>query len=169
ELKEINWEEIGDKYWPKVKPQLTQQELFDLMADMLYELQDGHVNLTSDFDRSRNWDWDLGHPSNFNGNIVERNYLGSDFRITGPLRNQVIDSVLYIYYPSFSNNISDDHLDILMDRAAPLKGVIIDVRNNGGGSLNNARQLASCFTDQVVPYARERRKTGPGANDFSEW
>lgn len=169
ELKEIDWEEIRATYRPKVKAQMSQQELFDLMADMLYELQDGHVNLTSDFDRSRNWDWYLGHPSNFNGNIVERTYLGTDFRITGPLRNQVIDSVLYIYYPSFGNNISNDHLDILMNRAAPLKGVIIDVRNNGGGSLSNARQLASCFTDRPVTYARERRKTGPGPDDFSAW
>lgn len=169
ELKEIDWDDMRRTYRPLVKAQMSQQDFFDLMADMLYELKDGHVNLTSDFDRSRNWDWFLGHPPNFNGTIVERNYLGRNFRITGPLRNQVIDSVLYVYYPSFSNNISDSHLDILMRRAAPLKGVIIDVRNNGGGSLNNARKLASCFTDKSVAYARERRKTGPDPDDFSDW
>jgi len=169
ELKEIDWEEIRRKYRPLVQHQMNSQELFDLMADMLYELKDGHVNLTSEFDRSRNWDWYLGYPSNFNSAIVERNYLGRNFRLTGPLRNQVIDSVLYIYYPSFSNTISESHLEILMHRAAPLKGIIIDVRNNGGGNLGNARKLASCFTDQDVQYAKERRKTGPGPNDFSAW
>ncbi|MEX2592441.1 MAG: S41 family peptidase [Anditalea sp.] len=169
DLKSIDWETIRKDYRPLVKDNMSNQELFDLMADMLYQLKDGHVNLTSDFDRSRNWDWFLGHPSNFNGAIVERNYLGSNYRITGPLRNQVIDSVLYIYYSSFANTISTDHLEVLMERASTLKGIIIDVRNNGGGNLNNARLLASCFTDQKVAYARERRKTGPEANDFSDW
>jgi hypothetical protein len=169
ELKEIDWEDIREKYRPQVTDEMTQQELFDLMAEMLYELKDGHVNLTSAFDRSRNWDWYLGHPPNFNYDIVNRNYLGRNYRITGPLRNQVIDSVLYIYYSSFANTIADGHLEILMRRAAPLKGVIIDVRNNGGGNLSNARQLASCFTEGEVPYARERRKSGPAPDDFSAW
>ncbi len=169
ELKEIDWEEIRDKYRPLVTEQMGRQELFDLMGDMLYELKDGHVNLTSEFDRSRNWDWYLGHPANFDPTVMERHYLGRDFRLTGPLRNQIIESVLYIYYPSFSSEIAESHLDIIMQRASPLKGIIIDVRNNGGGNLSNARKLASCFTEEEVAYAKERRKTGPGAEDFSEW
>lgn len=169
ELKEIDWEEVRNKYRPLVKEKMTPQELFDLMGDMLYELKDGHVNLTSEFDRSRNWDWYLGHPANFNSAIVEKYYLGRDFRLTGPLRNQVIDSVLYIYYSSFSNAIAERHLESVIQRAAPLKGIIIDVRNNGGGNLGNARRLASCFTDEETVYAKERRKTGPDPGDFSAW
>src|SRR5690554_651508 len=171
ELKEIDWDKVLDDFRPKVNERMSQQELFDLMADMLYELEDGHVNLTSAFDRSRNWDWYLGYPANFNQTLMERNYLRRNFRITGPLRNQVIDSVLYVYYASFGSTIAPEHLEILLHRAAPLKGVIIDVRNNGGGSLANAKMLASGFnaTDKEVPYARERRKTGPGSDDFSEW
>src|SRR5690606_9935253 len=56
-----------------------------------------------------------------------------------------------------------------MQRASSLKGIIIDVRNNGGGNLRNARTLASCCTDEEVAYAKERRRTGPGAEDVSEW
>lgn len=169
ELKEIDWEDIRKTYRPLVKESMSQQQFFDLMAAMLYELKDGHVNLTSAFDRSRNWDWYLGYPANYNQSVVERNYLMSDFRITGPLRNQMIESVLYVNYASFGSTISDSHLDILMERAATAKGIIIDVRNNGGGNLSNARKLASCFTDEPVAYARERRKIGPGPDDFSEW
>ena len=169
ELKEIDWTEIRDKYRPLVRENMGPQELFDLMGNMLYELKDGHVNLTSAFDRSRNWDWYLGHPANFDPMVMERNYLGRDFRLTGPLRNQVIESVLYIYYPSFSSDIAESHLEIIMQRASSLKGIIIDVRNNGGGNLSNARKLASCFTEEEIAYAKERRKTGPGADNFSEW
>src|SRR5690554_5034334 len=152
ELKEIDWDQIRDKYRPLVREDMGPQELFDLMGNMLYELKDGHVNLNSAFDRSRNWDWYLGYPANFNQTLMERNYLRRNFRITGPLRNQVIDSVLYVYYASFGSTIAPEHLEILLHRAAPLKGVIIDVRNNGGGSLANAKMLASGFnaTDKEV-------------------
>src|SRR5690606_36805406 len=98
ELKEIHWEDIRQTYRPLVKESMSQQEFFDLVADMLYELKDGHVNLTSAFDRSRNWDWYLGYHANFNPSVAGKNHLGSDFRITVPLRNHLRGSVLYVYY-----------------------------------------------------------------------
>src|SRR5690606_35500103 len=124
ELKEIDWDQIRDKYRPLVREDMGQQELFDLMGDMLYELKEGHVNLNSAFDRSRNWDWYLGYPANFDPNLMERYYLGRNFRLTGTPRNQVIEQVLYVYYPSFSNDIAESHLEIIMQRASSLKGVI---------------------------------------------
>ncbi|HDR51434.1 MAG TPA: hypothetical protein ENN90_07415 [Mariniphaga anaerophila] len=39
----------------------------------------------------------MDYPANFNENIVFRNYLGNDYLMTGPLHNQIIDSVLYVY------------------------------------------------------------------------
>jgi hypothetical protein len=169
ELKEINWPAIRDQYRPQIRPELTDRQLFDILSDMLYELRDGHVNLTSSFDRSRNWDWFWEYPPNFNRHIVDRSYLKKDFMITGPLLNQVIDSILYVYYESFTNTITDAHLNALMERAKGLKGVIIDVRNNGGGNLSNAYRLASCFTEQTVSFGKERIKSGPGSSDFTDW
>lgn len=169
ELKEIDWVAIREQYRPLIQPDLTDRQLFDILSDMLYELKDGHVNLTSSFDRSRNWDWFWEYPPNFNRNIVDRTYLKKDYMITGPLLNQVIDSVLYIYYESFTNSITEAHLDALMERSSGLKGVIVDVRNNGGGNLSNAYRLVSCFTDQTYSFARERIKSGPGPLDFTDW
>ncbi|MBW6457972.1 MAG: S41 family peptidase [FCB group bacterium] len=169
EYKSVDWDSIHTVYRPQVHDAMSDRELFDLLAAMLYELRDGHVNITSPFDRSRNWSWYLDFPQNFNETILYRNYLGSDYRITGPLHNQIIDSVLYVYYASFANRISGANLDALMDRAEGLKGVIIDIRNNGGGSSGNAYALASCFSDSSWTYGKNRVKTGPGPDDFSPW
>ncbi len=169
EYKSLDWDSIYTAYRPQVREDMSDRELFDLLAAMLYELKDGHVNITSPFDRSRNWSWYLDHPQNFNETIIYRNYLGNDYRITGPLHNQIIDSVLYVYYASFANRISTAHLDALMERAEGLKGVIIDIRNNGGGSSGNAYALASCFSDSSWTYGKNRVKTGPGPDDFSPW
>ena len=169
EYKSVDWEAVYDTYQPLVHDAMSDRELFDVLADMLFELKDGHVNLTSSFDRSRNWDWFLDYPPNFNENIVYRQYLGSDYLITGPLHNQVIDSVLYVYYSSFADAISSDHLDKLVDRATGLKGVIIDIRSNGGGSSGNAYALASALAGQSYTYGYSRIKNGPGKDDFSPW
>jgi hypothetical protein len=169
EYKSVDWDAVYDTYRPLVHNAMSDRELFDVLADMLFELKDGHVNLTSAFDRSRNWDWFLDYPPNFNENIVYRNYLGSDYLITGPLHNQVIDSVLYVYYSSFTDAISSDHLDELVERATGLKGIIIDIRSNGGGSSGNAYALASALAGQSYTYGYSRIKNGQGKEDFSPW
>ena len=48
------------------------------------------------------------------------------------------------------------------------KGLIIDIRNNGGGMITTAEKLASAFTDKKIHCGYMQHKTGPGHNDFSE-
>lgn len=169
ELKNVNWDSVGEVYREEIDHTTSDTALFRMLAMMLNTLKDGHVNLTSEFNRSRNWDWFLDYPENYDQALVDRHYLGEDHVITGPLLNQVIDSVLYVNYRSFGNAISEDHLAALMERAAGMKGVIIDVRNNGGGNLNNGYKLASCFTDSTRIFAYQRYKTGPGPEAFTSW
>ena len=47
-------------------------------------------------------------------------------------------------------------------------GLIIDVRDNGGGNLTNSSRIAARFTDKLVLTGYIQHKTGPGHNDFSE-
>ena len=169
ELKEIDWNAVGNEYRSQISDNMDEFELFNVLADMLYQLRDGHVNLTSSFDRSRNWQWFQDFLENYNQHVIDRYYLKKDFLITGPLHNQVIDSVLYVNYRSFADQITHSHLDQLMERARPLKGVIIDVRHNGGGSLQNGAMLASCFVEEPMVYARQRFKNGSGKDDFTSW
>lgn len=169
ELKEIDWENVKKRYQSEINEGMSEQELFDVLSEMLFELKDGHVNLTSPFNRSRNWDWFQDYPLNYNQGIIDRNYLGKDFRITGPLRNQIIGSVLYINYRSFTDDISDKNIEELIKRAQNTAGVIIDVRSNGGGNLNNAQKLAGAFTSKCYTYALVRIKKGSCSDCFSSW
>ena len=169
EEKSLDWHTVRDTFRPRVNNGMNDKALFKVLSEMLYELKDGHVNLTSSFDQSRNWDWFLDYPVNYNQNIIDRYYLGKNYRATGPLNNIETDSVLYVNYRSFSDKISNSNISDLMNFADGLKGIIIDVRDNGGGSLANAYRLASCFTDSTVVFARSKTKIGPGKHDFSEW
>ncbi len=172
EEKGIDWDAIYAHYRPMVHPEMNPVELFDLCADMLYELRDGHVNLVSSFDRSRNWEWYLNSPENFFYSIIEREYLQGRQRYIGPLTVVTLgerNNILYVYYGSFGSYISDGNLNNViniinnMDDAA---GLIIDVRNNGGGSPGNGQRIASRFTDEAVFVGTNFIKTGPGHHDF---
>ena len=168
EYKGIDWHNAYSRYRPAVNNDMTPVELFDHCAAMLYELKDGHVNLTSSFDRSRYWEWYLDSPENFSYSIIERNYFKDNQRYIGPLQFLDMGDISYVYYGSFANFISDNNLDIIIANLEDKKGLILDVRNNGGGSTSNAKKLTSRFTDERLLVGYNHVKTGPGYNDFRE-
>jgi len=163
----VNWDSTYHVFRSRVNAGTGTLSLFNTMSDMLYTLRDGHVNLESGFNRSRNWEWYLDHPDNFDANLVERNYLKGNQWYTGPLVHTIIDSIGYLRYSSFAARFSESQLDLVIARFSPLKGVIIDVRSNGGGFSSMANLLASRFADQTRLAYRSVVKNGPGRNDFS--
>lgn len=172
EEKNVDWDALYDTYRPRVDPGMSPVALFDLCAEMLYELRDGHVNLLSSFDRSRYWQWYLDEPENFHYPVIERHYMQNRQRLAGPLQIvnlghlEGVDDLIYVYYGSFAQTISDSNLDLLIGSLSGTAGLIFDVRNNGGGSPENARRLVSRFTAEKVFVGTNYRKTGPGHNDF---
>ncbi len=169
EFKNIDWDKVYADNLSRIKENMSEEELFDVLADMLFLLRDGHVNLSTDFDFSRNWRWYLDYPTNFDFDLIERNYLKDNYQITGALTNTIIDSIGYIYYGSFSSGISDNSLDYVLKKFANTKGLIFDIRGNGGGYLSNVTTLVSRFADKKRTTFLERYKTGPGHNDFSPY
>ena len=43
----VDWNDVYAHYKPQVSPNMSNEQLFKLCAQMLYELRDGHVNLTA--------------------------------------------------------------------------------------------------------------------------
>lgn len=169
DYKNINWYAIREKYAPQVNDKISQDSLYKVLAAMLYELRDGHVNLSTTTDRSRNWSWRDDYPDNFNPNFVYKNYFKKDFQITGALPNQILpDSIGLVRYSSFSSPISDGDLDHVMNRFKDLRGIIIDLRDNGGGSVNNIFKLMSRFVEKRVLVGYTHLKIGKGHNEFGK-
>lgn len=168
--KNVDWNAVHETYLAKAE-QLSQNDvvaLFDLCAEMLNLLQDGHVNLYSQFDRSYCTSWYDTFPANFNSSL-QALYL-HDYRVAGSLYYCTVDddSIGYVYYPSFANTFSAGNLAWVFSAFKDCRGAIIDVRNNGGGDLNNAYLLASPFFTENKRVGYWQHKTGPGHKDFSE-
>jgi C-terminal processing protease CtpA/Prc len=158
-------------YQSKLSSVSDEFDFFDLLGEMLNELRDGHVNLYSDFDRSRYWNWFEDYPSNFQADLIySPRYLGSDYRISGGMRYGKIDGgrIGYIYYGDFSSTFTLTNLKFIFDYMSDCEGLILDVRNNGGGYLSSAETLASCFFDKKTLTGYMTHKLGDGHSDFSK-
>lgn len=166
EYKQIDWNEVYTRYRPQVQPDMDAVALFDVCAAMLNELRDGHVNLVSSFDRSRYSGFFMNSPENFSYSLLLRHYFQDRQRHIGPLQYMVFDNVAYVYYSSFANPISKGNMDLLISSIQDKDGLILDVRNNGGGSTENARMFTERFTNEKVWVGTNYIKTGPGYEDF---
>jgi C-terminal processing protease CtpA/Prc len=166
EDKKIDWQTAKAKYKTQIRDSMSREELLETLTGLLGELKDGHVNILTEWDYGRYWDWYLDYPVNHYSNVVERNYLGKKHWQSGPFLNTIIDSIGYVYYGSFAAPISKKALNAVMNRMKNCKGLIFDVRSNGGGKLNNVRLLAERFADTTRTGLTFYFKKGPKPGDF---
>ena len=170
DYKHINWDSVHNVYSTRVDTVKNSFSFFGLMGNMLAELKDGHVNLYSDFNRSRYWKWFEDYPSNFSSSLIKNShYLGANYLMAGGFNYGKINNgtIGYMYYEDFSDAFSDTNIAYIMNYFSGCKALIIDVRNNGGGSLDYSKQLASYFFKVETVTGYMRHKTGDGHSDFS--
>jgi hypothetical protein len=168
EYKEIDWNRIHDEYAQRINNGIRQDSLFMFLNVMLQELQDGHVNIYSAFDVGRYWKWFEDYPANYKQELID-GYLGTDYQIAGGIRYKILDdSVGYFRYADFSSGIGESNLDYVLHKFKDCPGMILDVRNNGGGLLSYSDLLASRFFNEKTLVGYIQHKTGKGHNDFSK-
>jgi len=171
DYKAINWDSLYVVYKPGLDTVSNEVELFDLMAALLAELKDGHVNLSANFDRSRYWAWFQEYPSNFSSSVLYSDrYLGRHYRMAGGFHYTTLQAgqIGYLYYSSFSNAFSQSQLKAIFKQFEGCSGLIVDVRENGGGSLSLSEALASYFMDKKTLTGYIAHKTGDGHSAFSK-
>lgn len=164
----LDWQEVYNKYKVRVNDNMSSTQLFEVLCDMLGELRDGHVNLISSMDYGRYWAWHEAYPQNYS-DTLERRYLGTDYRIAGGMSYRILDdNIGYIRYASFASPVGEGNMDDCFSYLALCRGLIIDVRNNGGGELTTAERLAARFVQEKTLVSYMQHKTGTGHSDFSQ-
>ena len=168
EYKDIDWNEVGQRYRAQVRPEMTSEELFDVCAQMLKELKDGHTNLISSWDVSRYWIWEQ-YPENYDERIIDQYYLNFNYRQASGIKYQILsNNIGYMHYGDFGSNIGEGNLDMILSYLAACDGLVIDVRGNGGGFLMNVETLVGRFITEPIHAGYISHKTGPGHDEFSE-
>lgn len=169
EAKGINWDEIYDQFSPQVTDNTNPEDLFNTLSDMAYLLQDGHVDVYSPYGTA-SFDFKEGHPLNEPTHALT--YM--DDRISNSVLTfatvKDLDSIGYIQIRTFAGSISEfERIEEIINDFQDKKGIIIDVRSNGGGSDFNSLTIAGRFADKSRLYRLVTFRNGPEWDDFADW
>ena len=163
----LDWDEVYRRYQPQCNSSMTARQQFEVLTNMLAELRDGHVNLYTAFDMGRYWSWYEEHPANYYDDMTDK-LLGTDYHIANGMRYRVLDdNIAYLRCSTFSSDLGEGNLDNILLYLAPCRALIIDIRDNGGGLITSAEQLAARFTNEERLVGYMQHKTGRAHNDFS--
>ena len=173
DVKGVDWDSVREVYLPMVYDDMDDDSLFRVCAAILNTLEDGHTNLVSSFDASHNDSvyYRMYAHRNINTEVVVLNYLTVNYHTTGSIAHNAIrdGKVAYLRYSSFMDDISEANLQYLFEeRYKDCDGVILDLRQNGGGNILNIGLLLSVFDNHKQPLYQTQIKSGKGHNDFTE-
>jgi hypothetical protein len=166
DYKKVDWNAVKAEFKPKVNENMTDEQFLKVCDEMLDKLKDGHVNIKTQFDRTRNWSFVYDSPQNYNNTILERNYFKDQEQYIGPFTFKDFNDVAYVYYESFSDGISAKDLDYIIEKAQSKKGIIIDIRDNGGGSKSNVDLIAERFCESKTKLGQSWTKNGKAHDAF---
>ena len=107
---------------------------------------------------------------NFDWRIIEDNYLPRNYLITGPFQHDFIENneIGYIRFPSFTGTVDDDQLDFILKRYKNTKGLILDLRENGGGAATDIFNILARFVEKETTLYYSRIKNGKDHNAFGK-
>ena len=172
DVKGVDWDSVYEVYRPMVYDEIELDSLFHVCGAMLNTLRDGHTNLISKFDVSHNDSvyYKMYAEKNIDEQVVVLNYLTVNYHTTGSFTHNAIRDghVAYIRYSSFMDAITENNLSYLLNRYQDCDGLILDLRQNGGGSIDNIRQLLSIFDNHGQVLYQTQIKSGPEHDAFTE-
>ncbi len=171
----IDWQAIYDKYRPMVNNNTSIEYLLNILSDMMEPLRDGHRSITYNNKTYFSSPPKYKRIAKYNFNLIEGQYLSNfnvktqpDFFEPTEMDTTLITGTIfggkYAYVGVRSFYTDDDLAGLVTSHVlanSQFKGIVLDLRNNGGGYLGVMWDLMGLFTDNDVPYATYQPKVGP--------
>ncbi|WP_397447455.1 S41 family peptidase [Polaribacter sp. R77954] len=172
ELKNIDWDQVYDSYRPRISAETKNQQLAEILSEMLRELKDYHVYLEGDeninftslsYTLVRQESYKLDQPFEAFNTFPEFREIDN---ITA-IYESSLNNIAYVELFGFDN--TNQNFTQLLNAIQNRKGLIIDIRNNSGGSSSAMEEIAANFTNDKIMYAQERYRINSNRNDFTKW
>jgi tetratricopeptide (TPR) repeat protein len=169
--KHIDWDALYKIYRPRVTAQTTDDELFDVMASLLGHLNDNHVRLTSPARAFQSGILGEMKMQDFSLDLIKEKYLknGVKQRVDGIFHyGWLTDSIGYFHFRGFGRlEESAAAVDEIIKEFKDAKGLVVDVRSNGGGDDRVGKAIADRFADRKRLYMKTQIRNGPRHDDFT--
>ncbi|MFC1724833.1 S41 family peptidase [candidate division KSB1 bacterium] len=170
--KRVDWKALYKVYRPKVTPETTDDELFDIMAAMLGHLNDNHVGLRNS---SRSFAAGMLQQiknEGFSLSLIKEKYLKNNFtpKLNGRFHYGFLaEDIGYFHFSGF-RGVSESAavVDEIVEKFKNCKSIVIDIRNNFGGNDQVGKAIAARFADKKRLYMTTQIRNGPEYDDFSK-
>lgn len=167
----VNWADQYELFRPMVSKNTTDQELFDVFREMLIPLDDGHVQLSKPNEQiffSNTYYRTKLEDELFDLELIERDYItsGSKKMSDGHLTLGWIGDLGYVHLRHIYTFL---YTNEFLDYFADAKGLILDLRHNGGGNMNYVFSQFGRFTREERITHRSKTRNGPGKDDYTDW
>ena len=183
ELRGVDWKKQYETFRPKVIKTTTDKELFGIICEMLAPLKDGHVNLKARGNHKGKYNpEDEPHfyrefPSEplvqelfklTNKNLRRNGFdeVEDDTKLFRHAKSDKFGYLRILEFEGLSKKKANAALDRIFSGFAGLDGLIIDIRDNPGGTDALVYLIAGRFADKTRIGHHRRTKKGPGADDF---
>jgi carboxyl-terminal processing protease len=162
DIKQVNWDSLGAVYRPRARAAQDDGALASVISSLLGSLHDQHI-LLDDAPTAGS-----PYPNLFDPTITFSKYVenvggfssGIDYGL-------VTSSVGYIRFQSFDGTGWLPQIDTTLTQLGAVTALIIDVRHNAGGLLENALGIAGRFAERSTTVAFVRYRNGPLHSDFT--
>jgi C-terminal processing protease CtpA/Prc len=164
---EIDWNTLHAAYRDSIDHATSMTQAARLIGGMIKRLGDRHAVL---FTPSEVYGWpEPSADSHFNPSFIEGRYFARPVQRTSSRRLQytrLTDGTGYVYIGSFEGDGWGEEIDGVLADLAGVPGIIIDIRNNGGGNENVASAIAARFYDKERVYRFGVFRNGLAHTDF---
>jgi len=175
-LTDTDWDSVYQHNFSLIYSEIQDTEFFNILKSSIQCLKDGHVSISSDeLDKSYSYFYDYleTKPINFiSWNAIANNYLTNIQYINNKLAYGKIKGHDIGYFAIFSFiEDSEDYyaIDEFIQKYKDSKGIIFEIRNNGGGDENKAQIIASRLTNSNVVYRYTRIKNGDAHDNLTDY
>lgn len=170
--KNVNWDSMYNVYHPLVSDPNSPHQLTSIFQQMVNHLKDGHTGVYMKQGTGVTY---IGYKptieENFYGIQWIRSHYLNDQQTNGIISYQKLNSeVGYVYINDFMSSLDKySIIDEIIRAFDGVKGIIIDVRGNGGGGSRQANMIASRFIVQNTTYGYSRYRTGRSRTAMSDF
>ncbi len=161
----VDWAKLRQTYRPRAARARDDRALGKVLSDMLAHLEDLHVYVKAGsavipgYTRRRLTNANWRAAADLIGRITE---TPNDL-----VWGRTDDGIGYVNVHRLNSRELPKTFDSVLDKLADTRGLILDLRYNGGGSEPLAQQVAGRFVDKRRVYALHQYRSGPKHDDLT--
>jgi len=167
-LRDINWDQLFERYDGMLKGAETPRRFAEVASKLLANAKDMHIWVKVDEETIGGFRRDIGR--NYNGQTLEKLIPGWQKRSVAVYTGRFDDGIGYILIDSWSREQTEalQQVYAAIWEFADAPALIVDVRPNSGGAEPLAGEVAGCFVDEPVLYAKHVYRDINEPNGFTK-